>query len=392
MRRILIPVLLLLLTFLAFSGPIPVRAQSEPPANPSPELTLITSYPSQMIGIGETVTLSLRLRAASTPQVVRLEVQNLPEGWNASFRGGGRVVQSVYVEPDNEATVDLRVEPPATLEAGTYHFTVIAQSDKAKAQLPIELTVKEKLPPRLTFDTDLPTLRGTPSTTFRFNTTLKNEGDEELNVNLTAEASSDFLVKFKLSGQEVTSIPLGAKESKSLSIEAQPLSEIPAGSYPITIRAEGGEVSASLELVAEVTGQPDLSITTPDGRLSGQANAGRESPIKLVIRNTGSAPARGVTLSASEPSGWTVEFDPKEIPAIAAGEQVEITAKVRPSDKAVAGDYMLTINARPAEGASESAEFRITVTTSTLWGVVGVALIAVAVGVVAMAVMRFGRR
>lgn len=391
MRRVLIPALLIGLLF-TFSFPIAAQAQSEPPASPAPELSLITTYPSQVIGIGETVTLSLKLRATSTPQVVRLDVQNAPEGWTLTFRGGGRVVQSVYVEPGNEASVDLRVEPPSDLKAGTYRFTVVAQSDKAKAQLPIELVVKEKLPPRLTFDTDLPTLSGTPSTTFRFTTTLKNEGEEELNVNLTAEAPSDFLVKFRLSGQDVTSIPLGSKESKTLNIEAQPLSEIPAGSYPITIHAEGGEVSASLELVAQVTGQPELSITTPDGRLSGTANAGRESPIKLVVRNNGSAPAHGVELSSSEPSGWTVEFDPKEIPTIATNEQVEVTAKVRPSEKAVAGDYMLTFRARPVDGATESAEFRITVTTSTLWGVVGIALIAVAVGVVAIAVMRFGRR
>ena len=52
----------------------------------------------------------------------------------------------------------------------------------------------------------------------------------------------------------------------------------------------------------------------------------------------------------------------------------------------------MTIRAKPAEGGSESADFRITVRTSTLWGVVGIALIAVAVAVVAAAVFRFGRR
>ncbi len=40
----------------------------------------------------------------------------------------------------------------------------------------------------------------------------------------------------------------------------------------------------------------------------------------------------------------------------------------------------------------ETAEFRITVRTSTLWGVAGIALIALAVGVVGLAVVRFGRR
>ncbi|MGQ9459004.1 MAG: COG1470 family protein, partial [Anaerolineae bacterium] len=77
---------------------------------------------------------------------------------------------------------------------------------------------------------------------------------------------------------------------------------------------------------------------------------------------------------------------------IPAGQEVEVTAKIRPAEKAVAGDYMVTVRASTEGTASESADFRITVRTSTLWGVVGVALIGIAVGVVALAVLRFGRR
>jgi len=133
-------------------------------------------------------------------------------------------------------------------------------------------------------------------------------------------------------------------------------------------------------------------VTAPDGRLSGTAYAGSESPLKVIIRNTGSAPARAITLSSSEPAGWSVEFVPKEIDEIPAGQQAEVTAKIRPSDKALAGDYMVTVRAQPTDGTTKSADFRITVLTSTLWGVVGIVLIAVAVGVVAVAVLRFGRR
>jgi uncharacterized membrane protein len=97
-------------------------------------------------------------------------------------------------------------------------------------------------------------------------------------------------------------------------------------------------------------------------------------------------------MSSTEPTGWTIDFSPKQIPEIPAGQQVEVTANVTPADKAVAGDYMVTIQAQPADGATQSADFRITVLTSTLWGVVGIALIAVALGVVALAVTRFGRR
>ena len=69
-----------------------------------------------------------------------------------------------------------------------------------------------------------------------------------------------------------------------------------------------------------------------------------------------------------------------------------MTARITPPEKAVAGDYMVTINARPLDTNQESAEFRITVGTSTLWGMAGIGLIAVAVAVVGMAVVRFGRR
>ena len=40
---------------------------------------------------------------------------------------------------------------------------------------------------------------------------------------------------------------------------------------------------------------------------------------------------------------------------------------------------MVTVRAQPAGGTQESVDYRITVVTSTLWGVAGVALIAVAV-------------
>ena len=63
-----------------------------------------------------------------------------------------------------------------------------------------------------------------------------------------------------------------------------------------------------------------------------------------------------------------------------------------PSERAIAGDYQTTIRASAAGGLSESANFRITVLTSTLWGAVGIAIIAIALLVVVFAVARFGRR
>jgi uncharacterized membrane protein len=356
-------------------------------------MAIFTNYPAQSAELGEIVTFPLTLRVAGLPpQVVRLEMSKVPEDWTVTFRGGGRIIQAAFVQPGQDATADLRLEPPQDVAAGTFDFVVVARGEGVEAELPIQLSLNEQLPPSLSLDVALPTLKGTPTTTFRYQATLRNEGDQDLTVNLGADTPEGFLVTIRSSGQEVTSLPLKANESRSLDVEVKLPAQISAGQYPINLQAQGGEAQATLALTAEVTGQPELVVTAPEGRLSGQAYAGRETPLKVFVQNTGSAAARNVELSGTAPSGWTIEFEPKQLPEIPAGQQVEVTANLRPSEKSLAGDYMATIRAQAEGGTSESADFRITVLTSTLWGIVGVALIAVAVGVVGLAVLRFGRR
>jgi uncharacterized membrane protein len=167
---------------------------------------------------------------------------------------------------------------------------------------------------------------------------------------------------------------------------------VPAGVYPVTIRAQGGEVETTTELAVEVVGQPTLSLTTPDERVSGEAEAGVETTYSLILQNTGSAAARSITMNSTPPNGWEVTFEPKEIEAIEPGQFAEVTASVRPSEKALAGDYVLNFRAQPEGSSSESLEYRVTVRTSTVWGLAGAGLIAVAVVAVSLAVARFGRR
>jgi len=385
-----------LLTLFTLIIPTVVMAQdttpTEAPTTQPQELTLSTPYPSQVIGLGETASLPLKLHSAPAAQTAQLSMKEVPEGWTASFRGAGDLVNAVYVEAGGDAAVDLRLEQPADAAAGTYRFVVSAQGDKNSAELTIDLTIQEKVPPKLTMSTELTTLRGAPTTTFRYNVELKNEGGEDLTVNLVSEAPNGFVISFEYTGQDVTSLPLGANETKRITVSLQPIADVAAGSYPFTVRALGGEVEASLDLTAEVSGQSELSITAPDGRLSGQAYAGKETPLQILLVNNGTAPALGIELSASAPSGWTVTFDPTQITEIPAGQQVEATANIRPADQAVAGDYVVTIRANVSEGQAKSSDFRITVLTSTLWGLVGIAFIAAAVVVVALAVGRYGRR
>ena len=241
---------------------------------------------------------------------------------------------------------------------------------------------------------DLPVIKGSPNSTFSYRLKLKNESDQELLVSLDASVPAGFAVNIKkaFGGQELTSLPVDPGREESIDVSVRALGQVAAGEYPILVRASAGDVVAIAELTAVVSGDPDLVLSTPDDRLSGKANAGKENAIKLVLRNQGTAPAISVRLEATPPRDWNVVFEPERIESLDPGQEVEVTARITPPEKAIAGDYMVTMRAIPDNGSTKRVEFRITVTTSTLWGAVGLVLIAAALGVVSLAVMRFGRR
>jgi NPCBM-associated, NEW3 domain of alpha-galactosidase len=72
--------------------------------------------------------------------------------------------------------------------------------------------------------------------------------------------------------------------------------------------------------------------------MSGKAEAGTQASISIIITNEGSAPADGIELSGSGPSGWKVEFEPKTVERVAPGQRVEVQALVTPSTKSLANE------------------------------------------------------
>jgi uncharacterized membrane protein len=111
----------------------------------------------------------------------------------------------------------------------------------------------------------------------------------------------------------------------------------------------------------------------------------------VIVTNSGTAPAEAVELSGSGPAGWKVTFQPATIDRIAPNDRKEVQAIVTPAGKAIAGDYVTTLRAT-SRGESASASYRITVTTSTVWGMAGVGVIGFALLVLVGAVAWFGRR
>jgi uncharacterized membrane protein len=125
--------------------------------------------------------------------------------------------------------------------------------------------------------------------------------------------------------------------------------------------------------------------------LSGSAVAGKEHAFTFTVNNDGGAPAENVKLTADAPSGWKIDFSPDKIDQIAPGGKAEAQMRITPASNAIAGDYSVNVNSN-AEGASDNLKFRVTVETSTEWGLAGLGIIGIAVLVMAGAVTRYGRR
>ncbi|HEY5128547.1 MAG TPA: NEW3 domain-containing protein, partial [Bradyrhizobium sp.] len=117
----------------------------------------------------------------------------------------------------------------------------------------------------------------------------------------------------------------------------------------------------------------------------------KESSVPVIVTNTGTAPADNIQLSGNAPNGWKVSFEPKTIDRIAPNQNKEVQALIRPPEKAIAGDYVTTLTAS-SRGENGTGNFRVTVTTSTMWGIAGIGIIGAALLIMMGAVARFGRR
>ncbi len=366
-------------------------AQGETPKG----LFLTTDYPSQTVRAGEVTTIRLKLtNAGLPPEPVALALKDVPAGWKIDILGGGQPVAAAMPGVNQDVSLQLRVDVPKDAKPGSNKILISAKGPVAQSvELPLTLTVGSEVPAKLSIKSRLPSLRGTPRSAFEYTVTVGNDSGKDLTVALSAQGPANFQTTFTegYGSNEISSIPIEAGQTKDIKVKVTPPRDVKAGDYPVLVRVASEGATAELRVTLQVSGQGRLALSTKDGRLSGEAEVGKSATYTLVVANDGTAPIEEVEMSGTVPTNWKVEFNPKSIASVAPNEKKEVQVQVTPADKAIAGDYVASFRAN-GRGESASADFRITVTTSTLWGAVGIGIIAVALLVLLGAVARFGRR
>jgi uncharacterized membrane protein len=378
----------------AFAALIAPVAKADDAPKDVKGLYLMSDYPAVTLRPGETSTINLKLQNyALPPERLSLSVSGVPSGWTATLMGGGQPVAAAMPATNSSVSLELRLDVPKNAAVGTQTLTVVATGGSTNAQLPVAVTLAKDLPAKLTLTPQLPELRGNSKSPFEYQLAIKNDSGKKLMVSLSAQAPQNFDTSFTegYGTQELNAVPIDAGQSKNVKLKVTPPNTAAAGSYKVEARIGAEDASATADLTMDINGQPRLDISGREGLVSTRASAGKETTVPVVITNTGTAPADEVELSGSAPSGWKVTFDPKTVDRIAPNANKEVQALITPTEKAIAGDYVTTIRAS-TRGESASTTFRVTVTTSTMWGIAGVGIIGIALLVMVGAVARFGRR
>jgi len=357
-------------------------------------LYLLADYPAVSVQPGTTTNIPIKLQNYGVaPERLQLSVSGVPAGWTATLLGGGQPIAAAMPATDAGVSLDLRLEVPANAGSGTQTLTVTAAGQGNTVTLPVAVTLAQQLPAKLKVDTALPALRGTAKSSFEYQLTIKNDSGRNLTVSFTAQAPKNFETSFTeaYGSQELSSVAIEAGKSKDIKLKVRPPSSVDAGTYPVSVTVSAEGATAKTDVSLEIIGQPRLSISGRDGLLSMRAEAGQQATFPIIVSNTGSAAADDIELSGSAPSGWKLEFNPKTIAKIDAGKDAEAQVAVTPTEKSLAGDYQMTLRAS-SRGETASSQVRVTVVTSTVWGIAGVGIIAAALLIMVGAVVRFGRR
>ena len=382
-----------------------------------------TQYPALVISEGREVSLDVKLQnTGPIPEDVVLSVSG-PEGWNARFETSSYPtlqIKSVHLLPGQEEplTVRFKAKPPEGTPGGDYAFTLSAATEDGAIQHSIQVTVtlqakapqEEEQPEEvLQLLVDYPSLENAAGKDFTFTIQIKNQTDKDQMVELSGQVPLGWRAYFTPRWQQdtrITSIKVDAHGTENIRFVVTPPYMVEKGEYPVKFLAKAGEYQATLDLKAVVTGTYDLGLLS-EAEVTGagdtwniKAVEGKERHFTLYLHNglpsnPTSAPVTNIKFYATKPEGWEVKFEPDTVeslpPTMSPNDLGKVDVIITPPDRAIPGDYQITITASGQE-AHASSQLRVTVGASMGWGWVGVGVVVVVVAALTGVFVRLGRR
>jgi uncharacterized membrane protein len=404
---------LLLVSLLAISPVGAVFAQ-EDEESPTPVLIseeepqyALTMTPAD--GVYSTIMLAGRAKD------IRVDLENIgdeavtkiafngevPAGWTITFDPPRMATLAAF---DSER-IYASVSAPENFATGDYFVTLWAEGDQASTEkIEIRVTVRRaEREQTIEVRAIHPSVEAVAGSDFVFEIQFKYVGD------MLGDPKSFDLVPTAPQGWEVYFTPQFEKEKHISAIDLKPGSvaysdktrmvarapfwPLPEPSdYTILVDVVSEDMKDTLEVTAVITAAYNLLLAPAGERYDTKAKAGRDNYFSLNVGNLGTAPIDKITFISEKPAGWSVEFSPDQVDSLEALGTQTVDLNIKPPPETIAGDYMISIRASGVQRPSEKMNIRVTVETPTVWGWVGVAIIAIVVMGLVVIFMRFSRR
>lgn len=379
-----------------------IAGEGESESKPDRLVTMIPEYSGIEVEAGESISMDLIINnRGKEDETLNLWISQIPQGWKAKIKTYRYTVTGISVPAEKDKALTFEAEPDKTVKPGKYRFLIEAQTIDGRFSLSKPVTVvvkeKEKKEEKKTVGIDLttsyPVLKGPAKGKFEFSLDIESKLDKDALFEFSAKAPEGWLVNFKPAYETkyISSLLLKSNQRKTVTVEVSPLSSAEAGEYPIDIMVDAEGAHGEAHLTVNITGTYELKVGTATGLLSLDARPGKPANVSLYVKNTGTAENTDITFISIKPENWEVEFKPESIDTLKPGDLKQVEVIITPYREALVGDYSVDIRANGRE-SSDSAEFRVTVKASAMWGWIGIIIIAAVIGGLTVLFRFLGRR
>ena len=375
-------------------------------AEPSGPLTLMPQWFHVISEPGEQAVIIIESEnTGPVPIEFSVSFVETPPDWDVRFKGNptSYEIRGITLLKYEERNLTLEADVPEDAQVGDYRIVLRAVSDNAQfeAVIPITITVTplviieseglgkvELAEPRYT------SLTGANDSDFSFNVVIRNRTLDPVNLDLGSLAPPGWDVNSRPSfveGRRITSVSIESGAGETVTVDVEPPAGALPGMYEVQFLVTGPNTALSTLFEVVLTGRDELSVNAPAGRLNARAAAGRQTPIPILVTNSGTILLEAVSLISQAPSGWEVAFDPPVVESLEPGTTREVVVRFEPPGNAVPGDYRVSILALSGTSGDTMA-LVVTVTQSTVWRWIGAGLVLLVLGGLTTLFVRLGKR
>lgn len=380
-------------------------AQDDEGANCQAGITI--DLPASGISLESTTTTAnlniVACNGTDGDQLVKFSTSGLPDGWTAAVRPmvGMYLVTSKILDVDEPEELQLRIRGPRDQKAADFVITLQATSEAGDLLTEKTISVVRKEGAQtdqgeVTVTSNYPFLSGPNTNLFEFEIAVVNNTPADVSLNLQAFSSQGWQVQFLPAyGAErlISNVSIVSGLNQKVKVRVAPPRLAEAGDYPILVRLanETETYVSEIPLQVSLTGNFDVVLGTPDGRLNVNADAGEITSASVRIFNSGTAELQNVSLLSDAPADWQTVFQTELIELLPSNNMVDVLVDITPPSDAVPGDYMITLRIRNND-VQDTISLRVTVEKSTIWQWIGIGIVAAVIVALVGMFVKLGRR